>query len=215
MRVHGYAGWKGHGSYKNYMTSLEQTPGPILEINEQIPRELVARMRSDPPACTADFRGFLVRWDPYPEIALAPGSRWQGDGQGIRVGRMKWDSRDREMTVTLVRHQAAIGGAFSPYVEMPRLWYAPINRRLGEAVNWRRGWSPLSIRIATVAITWFDMPCAAPRHWIGDKWVSQSSQDWLSDATIVSSVETTVGQFARKVTIDRFVPDPEQSDGPP
>ncbi len=218
MRLHGYPGWLSHHnqSYEEFVRSLDEDHrSSIWVFYELIPSELGARMRSDPPSCTVDFQGAFVRWDLHPEIALHPGSGWEENGEGIRVGRMKWDSHGGAMIVTLVKHQAAMGGVFNPGINVPRLWYTAINRKRVESSAWRRGERASSLRIATVAITWVDMPCAAPSRWIGDKWADQSSPDWLSDATLASGVENFVGRFAKKVTIERFVLNPGPSEAPP
>jgi hypothetical protein len=198
----------------------------------EVPRAVGIRMLSDPPSCTIDFGGDIMRPRLMPEIPLVTGNGWAGSGEGIRIARKEWNGSRKWLEVSVVEHRAAMGELFS-------LWYGgtdqynmfsysnrlnnestyfAINRRLGESA-WPVSFSNLnfSIRIATVAIAWRWFVFIGPSNEVtafpafeNGKWPGPSYEDWFSDVSLGRAVETAVGRFSRKITINPFPVVPDQ-----
>lgn len=212
-RAHGRLnGARAAKTYDEFRKSLEG-PRPSVGFAVVVPRLQAVRMRSDPPGCTVALTGDLVRWDPIPDFAFAPGRGWEGDAQGIRVGHMEWNLKNNWMEVGVVEHHPEIETVFGLKPNPPLFWFDPINRSRRESARWRDGGSS-RMRIATVVVSWTRESLAAPSHWMADRWVEETP-DWFAGATVAGGFGTVVSRFETKVALGEFVLKPPAAETAP
>ncbi len=187
----------------------------------EVPRPAALRMLSEPPECTIDVRGDVMKAQLSSEVPLASGSAWSGKGEGFKISQMKWNPETKMLGVFVVEHRAAIGGPFDPFGFSNLLnadsAYVAVNPRLGESA-WPVYYSNFNfaIRIATVAIAWRSLTFIGPSNSVAafptldrGMWTGPSFEDWFSGATLGRVHEVSTGSFSRKVTIERLRVEPD------
>lgn len=223
--------WEGNAFYKQMLkigkpksyadTFADYPSNRLWDYYVEVPRPEGLRMLSDPPSCTLSLEGNLLRPTLTSEIPIEKGSRWEGEGEGLRIAQTQWNERAKMLEVFVVEHHAAIGDLTNRYAFSNRMntdsTYFAINRSLGESAwpvyltNFN-----FNVRIATVAIVWRDLRFVGPSNLAPGypslergMWTGPSFKDWFSGATLGHVEETVTGRFSRTVTLERFPVTPD------
>ncbi len=212
VRAHGYM--KGPHIAKTYEEFIKgwSVAGPNFDLAFLMPGELAARMRSDPPSCTADISGRLLRWTPCPEFAFAPGNGLSIGAQAFRIRKMEWNPDKNWMDTFAVVHEPDFED-LNYRDRRPSYWFDIINRVRGESAGTMNNAD--SMRIATVVVTWAQGSIRAPSRWKAGQWVNDTTRDWFDHATVVGGFSTVVGRFEAKVDLNKFTFEPEATPSTP
>jgi hypothetical protein len=206
-------------TYEKYMETARSPKSHSFDYYVAVPRQEGLRMLSEPPSCTLELRGEVLRRKLGAEIPLVPGSTWKGKTETLRVALAAWNEKSGMMHVLLVSRRAAVG-EIHPSPPNPfgySTWFAPdsvfvaINRRTGESAWPVAGSYAEAVSIATVGIEWRAMTFVGPYdpefgspYWENGKRTGPSQKDWFTDATLGRVTDAVDGSFSRNVAFDKF-----------